>query len=99
MAMNREQKRLMQRQGALTEDGEPQARARQAGGGRPPSERTSPVEFVKEVRTELRKVAWPTRPEVVNYSIVVLITLVILTSFIALLDWGFGEFILWLFDA
>lgn len=61
-------------------------------------ERTSPGQFVKEVRGELRKVAWPTRAEVINYSIVVLIALLVLTGLIALIDWGFGEGVLKLFQ-
>jgi len=43
-------------------------------------------------------VAWPTRAEVVNYSIVVLVTLVVVTTFVAILDWGLGEALLKLFE-
>jgi preprotein translocase subunit SecE len=50
------------------------------------------------VRGEMRKVAWPTRSEVVNYSIIVLVAVVILTALIAGLDWLFGEAVLTLFD-
>jgi preprotein translocase subunit SecE len=46
--------------------------------------RTSPVEFLGEVRSELRKVAWPSRKEVISYTIVVLVTSLVLT----LLVWG-----------
>jgi preprotein translocase subunit SecE len=46
--------------------------------------RTSPVEFLGEVRSELRKVAWPSRKEVISYSIVVLVVSLVLT----LLVWG-----------
>ena len=52
------------------------------------------MQFVREVRTELRKVAWPTRAEVINYSIIVLVTVVILTALIALLDIVFSEWVL-----
>ena len=66
MAMNREQKRMLQRQGQLGADGD--ARGPQRTAPRPsPSatdERTTPAQFVREVRGELRKVAWPTRAEV-----------------------------------
>ena len=60
-------------------------------------ERTSPAQFTSEVRSELRKVAWPTRPEVINYSLVVLFTVIVLTVFIGLLDWAFSTFVLELF--
>ena len=99
MAMNRQQKRMLQRQGQLGADGAPAARKRQAPPApRPKEERTSPMEFVREVRGELRKVAWPTRAEVVNYSIIVLIAVVLLTAYVAGLDYGFGEVLLKLFE-
>lgn len=49
--------------------------------------RTSPTEFLGEVRSELRKVAWPSRKEVVNYTIVVLVVTFVLT----MLVWGMDE--------
>ncbi|QGG93840.1 preprotein translocase subunit SecE [Actinomarinicola tropica] len=101
MAMNREQKRMMQRQGQVDAEGAPVAQRRQPQ--RPPQkqqkeERTKPAQFLREVRAELRKVAWPTRSEVINYSIITLVAIVVMTAFVALLDWGFGEGILWIID-
>jgi preprotein translocase subunit SecE len=99
MAMNRQQKRMLQRQGQMGADGAPAARKRQAPPApRPKEERTGPAEFVREVRGELRKVAWPTRSEVVNYSIIVLVAVVLLTAYVAALDYGFGEVLLKLFE-
>jgi len=99
MAMNRQQKRMLQKQGQLGADGEPQARRRAAPTApRPKDERTRPLQFIREVRGELRKVAWPTRPEVINYSIIVLVAVVILTAYVAALDYGFGDVLLKLFS-
>ena len=42
--------------------------------------------------------AWPTRAEVINYSIVVLVTVVLLTALIAGLDWVFGAAVLQLYN-
>lgn len=99
MAMNRQTKRQLQRQGQLGADGAPAARKRPAPQApRPADERTSPAQFLREVRGEMRKVAWPSRSEVVNYSIIVLFTVVVLTTYIALLDFGFGEAIFRLFE-
>ena len=66
--MNRQTKRLMQRQGQVGPDGAPVAQKRQQPrpAPRPTKERTTPAEFFRQVRAELRKVAWPTRPESVN---------------------------------
>ena len=101
MAMNRQTKRMLQRQGQLGSDGEPAAKQRPRQQPQPKTreERTGPVQFLREVRGELRKVAWPTRSEVVNYSIIVFITVMVLMGFIALLDFVFGEFVLRLVDA
>jgi preprotein translocase subunit SecE len=51
------------------------------------SKRTSPTAFLKEVRSELRKVNWPSRPEVVSYTLVVLVTTAILTAIVWGMDW------------
>ena len=42
--------------------------------------------------------AWPTRQETSNYSIVVLLSLVVMTSLIAGIDWVFSNAILRLFN-
>jgi preprotein translocase subunit SecE len=98
--MNREMKRRMQRQGQVGPDGTPGSARRQAPprpAPKPASQRTSPAQFAREVRGELRKVAWPTREETINYSIVVLITLSVLMALIFGLDYIFGKFTLFLF--
>jgi preprotein translocase subunit SecE len=93
---NRQQKRQMKRMGALTAEGSP---TRTAPAPRAKREaRTSFPQFLREVRAELRKVAWPTRAEVRSYSILVLIVVVVFTTFITLLDVAFGNGALWLFD-
>ena len=99
MAMNRETKRLMKRQGELSEDGSPKATRRQAPSPNAPREpRTKPRQFVREVNAELRKVAWPTRGETINLSIVVLIFLVIMAALIALFDYGFSKAVLFIIN-
>jgi preprotein translocase subunit SecE len=92
---------MMARQGA-SPDGTPapadrkqQVRARQATAKR---ERTSPATFLKEVRGELRRVAWPSRAEVANYSTIVLFTLVVLIALIFVLDYAFAKSVLFLFE-
>ncbi|WP_083441131.1 preprotein translocase subunit SecE [Nitriliruptor alkaliphilus] len=47
--------------------------------------RTGLAQFLREVRSELRKVAWPNRKELISYTIVVLVMSLVLT----LLIWGF----------
>ncbi len=44
------------------------------------------VQFLRDVRIEMKKVIWPSRQEVINYTLVVLITVTVVTSFILVLD-------------
>ena len=99
MALNREQKRMLQRQGELGPDGEPLRTRRAPQAPRPKEQRTSPRQFAHEVRGELRKVAWPTRSETLNYSLIVVIALVVFTLLIFGIDWVFSELVLRLFNA
>ncbi|GAA2075166.1 hypothetical protein GCM10009821_12730 [Aeromicrobium halocynthiae] len=54
-------------------------------------ERTSPLTFLRQVIAELRKVVWPTRPQVVNYFFVVLVFVLIMMAYVSALDFGFGR--------
>ena len=93
-------KRMMQRQGQVGADGAPvpqQRRERPRPQARPVKERTNPAEFFRQVRAELRKVAWPDRAEVVNYSVLVFIVLIVLIGLIFGLDWVFSKFVFFLF--
>ena len=67
----------------------PSARPRPAGSAA--TERTGPRQYLGEVRGELRKVAWPTRREVVNSTIVVLIAVVFMTTLIFGFDYALVE--------
>lgn len=60
-------------------------------------ERTKPRQFFKEVIAELKKVAWPTRQEVVAYTIVVLVSVIVIASLIFGMDFVFTKAILALF--
>ncbi|MCA1692386.1 MAG: preprotein translocase subunit SecE [Actinobacteria bacterium] len=98
--MNRQTKRLMQRQGQMDRDGAPMRKdppTRTAP--RPADKRVKAGEYLRQVKAELRKVAWPTRKEVIHYSTIVLIALVLLTGLIFLLDFAFGKGVIWLFEA
>jgi preprotein translocase subunit SecE len=53
--------------------------------------RTSPVTFYRQVVAELRKVVWPTRPQVINYFWVVLVFVLVMMAIVAGLDYGFGK--------
>ena len=65
---------------------------------KPKKQRTSPRQFLREVRSELRKVAWPARKELISYSVVVLVSVSIITLYITGLDYVFGQLILRMFS-
>jgi len=105
--VNRETKRMMQRQGQMEADGSPSTRRAPAGtatrtqrqtkGGAPARRRSTPVQFVREVRDEMRQVAWPSREELINYTSVVFVTLVLMIGLIFGLNLAFGKLITLLF--
>lgn len=47
---------------------------------------TSPITFVRQVRTELAKVVWPTRAETIKLTVVVIAVSVGIGLFIGALD-------------
>jgi preprotein translocase subunit SecE len=99
MAMNREQKRLLQKQGQLDAEGNQKAEKRKAPSPNAQREpRTKPRQFVREVNAELRKVAWPSRKETMSLSAIVLVFLIVMTAIIAALDYGFSEAVLWIIN-
>jgi len=55
------------------------------------------VQCVREVRDEMRKVSWPTWPEVRRYSIIVLVAVVVVTVYVFGLDSLFGLLSGWLY--
>jgi preprotein translocase subunit SecE len=82
--MNRQAKRMMAKQGT----DKPKARAPERRPATAPArERTGPRQYYREVVAELRKVAWPTRSEVINSSIVVVIGVVVMAALIFGMDY------------
>lgn len=53
--------------------------------------------FLREVIAELGKVIWPTRKELVTYTIVVIVFVSIMVALVAGLDIGFAKVVLWVF--
>lgn len=60
-------------------------------------ERTKPRQFVKEVIAELKKVAWPSRQEVIAYSLVVLVSSIVIAALIFAMDFVFTQAVLTLY--
>ena len=94
MDLNRQQKRAMRRMGAVNEQGAP---VRQPVAPTQSRERVGAGQYVREVRDEMRKVSWPTWPEVRRYSIIVLVAVVVVTVYVFGLDSLFGILSGWLY--
>lgn len=47
--------------------------------------------FLADSYAELRKVRWPTRKELISYTIVVIVTVAIVSVYFAILDLGISE--------
>ncbi len=54
-------------------------------------ERVKMRQFLREIQLELKRVIWPTRQEVLTYSVVVIVVVLILTGLVFLLDVGFAR--------
>jgi preprotein translocase subunit SecE len=94
--LNREQKRQLRKMGALDEQGKP---TRAQPTAKKKNERVGIRQYLREVRDEMRKVAWPARPEVKRYSIIVIITVVVYTALVGGLDYVFSEFSQWYYSS
>jgi preprotein translocase subunit SecE len=68
------------------------APARRTGGAG-----AKPVRLVRESVSEMRKVLWPSRSELITYGIVVIIFVVVMVAIVAGLDIGFAKLVLVLF--
>ena len=55
------------------------------------------VLFLRQVIDELGKVVTPTRKELVNYTLVVLVFVIIMMAFVSVLDLFFGWGVSWIF--
>jgi preprotein translocase subunit SecE len=51
------------------------------------------LKFIKEAYIELRKVTWPSRQQVINYTVTVIIISIIVAIFLGTLDMGFSSVI------
>jgi len=53
-------------------------------------------EFWRDTSSEMKKVTWPPRTEVVGTTVVVVVTTVVFAVFLWVCDQGFGAAIVWL---
>ena len=51
------------------------------------------INFIHESRDELKKVTWPTRDEVTSFTIVVIVSVIIVSLFLWMIDTFLGKII------
>jgi preprotein translocase subunit SecE len=51
------------------------------------------VQFLREVKIELKKVTWPTRKQTMSSTVVVIILVMIISLFLGVIDIGLGKII------
>ena len=76
-----------------------EAPEKRSGGGRAPKRgsRTTPALFFRQIVGELRKVIWPTRKELVTYTVVCLVFVAVMVAIVTSLDYGFTKLVFWMF--
>ncbi len=55
--------------------------------------------YLKEVRSEMSKVIWPTREQTINLTGIVLVVMIAMSIFLGVLDYAFGGLIQLLISA
>jgi preprotein translocase subunit SecE len=72
-----------------------EAAEKRSGGGRASkrSSRTTPALFFRQMVGELRKVIWPTRKELVTYTVVSLVFILFMVVIVTSLDYGFTKLV------
>jgi len=56
------------------------------------------VKFFKDVAREMRKVSWPKGPELVSYTVTVVLTVAFVAIFFAVIDLGITQLLNALFE-
>ncbi len=75
-----------------------EAAEKRSGAGRAAKRgRTTPALFFRQMVSELRKVIWPTRKELVTYTVVCLVFVVFMVIIVTSLDYGFTKLVFALF--
>ena len=60
--------------------------------------RANPFQYIRQVAEELRKVIWPTRNQMITYTVVVFLFLIFMTALVSGVDFGAGKLVEIVFD-
>ncbi len=91
--MNREMRRLAEREERRSKQKDKRGR-RSPIGGPQRSRWARLVQFLREVRVELSRVGWPSRQQMIAFTTVTVVTAGALTAYVFLVDLAFSRSIL-----
>jgi preprotein translocase subunit SecE len=49
------------------------------------------ISYIKEVKAETKNIKWPTRKQVINYTIIVIVLSILLAAYVGVLDTLFAK--------
>jgi preprotein translocase subunit SecE len=83
-------------------DGDDVTDTRESASPSRPKEQRKPLParislFYRQVIAELRKVIWPTRKELITYTSVVIVFVLMVIAYVSVLDFGFAKGVLAIF--
>jgi preprotein translocase subunit SecE len=50
-------------------------------------------QFLREVKTELKKVTWPSKKDALSGTVIVLVAVFIVAFFLGIVDWGLSNLV------
>lgn len=53
--------------------------------------------FYRQIVAELRKVVWPSRNDLITYTTVVIVFVVVVIGLVSVVDWGFSKLVSYVF--
>lgn len=71
----------------------PLAQKRAAAAPKPPNFIEKSIQFLREVRAELKKVTWPSRKQTLGSTLVVIVLVMIISFFLGMVDMGLSSLI------
>jgi preprotein translocase subunit SecE len=71
----------------------PQAAPVAAVGKKPPTFLNTAIQFLREVKIELKKVTWPSRKQTIGSTVVVIVIVIIISLFLGVVDLGLSSLI------
>lgn len=57
-------------------------------------QRRSPIRFFKDIWSELKKTTWPEKRDLINYSVAVIVFILIMAIVVGVIDFGLEQLLL-----